>query len=67
MKCSFCQNELKPGTGKMFGKKDGKILFFCSSKCENNLLKLKRKPRLTGWTESFRAEKAAAKKQQKND
>lgn len=62
MKCSFCQNELKPGTGKMFAKKDGKLLFFCSSKCENNLLKLGRKPRLTAWTESFRVEKAAAKK-----
>ena len=48
-KCSFCNSELKPGTGKMFVKKDGKILYFCSQKCEKNMLKLKRKSIQTKW------------------
>ncbi|MBW2978942.1 50S ribosomal protein L24e [Candidatus Woesearchaeota archaeon] len=48
-KCSFCNQELKPGTGKMYVKKDGKILYFCSRKCEKNLLTLKRKPANIKW------------------
>jgi len=47
--CSFCNNELKKGTGKMYVKKDGKLLYFCTMKCEKNLLKLKRKPLKTEW------------------
>ena len=52
MKCSFCEQDLKKGTGKMYVKKDGKILYFCSTKCEKNLLKLNRKPRETRWVVS---------------
>jgi len=51
--CSFCGNEIEPGTGKMYVKKDGTILNFCSNKCQKNLLKLSRVPRRTGWTKSF--------------
>lgn len=43
VKCSFCNDELERGTGKMYVKKDGKILYFCSMKCEKNLLKLGRR------------------------
>jgi len=43
VKCSFCDDELERGTGKMYVKKDGKILYFCSMKCEKNLLKLGRR------------------------
>ncbi len=32
--CSWCGNELKPGTGKMFVKNSGEVLYFCSRKCE---------------------------------
>jgi len=53
VKCSFCGNVITKGTGKMFVKKDGKIFYFCSSKCEKNLLKLKRKPRDFKWTKSY--------------
>jgi len=42
-KCSFCKEDIEKGTGKIYVKKDGKILNFCSSKCEKNMLKLKRK------------------------
>jgi large subunit ribosomal protein L24e len=51
MKCSFCKNQIPKGTGKLYIKKDGKIFYFCSSKCEKNQLKLKRKSRTTRWTQ----------------
>jgi|TARA_B100001971_G_C17761891_1_gene320604 large subunit ribosomal protein L24e len=53
-KCSFCGNDLERGTGKMYVKKDAKIFYFCSMKCEKNLLKLRRKPRNIKWTEEAR-------------
>ena len=34
----------------MFVQKDAKILYFCSSKCEKNMLKLRRKPITTKWS-----------------
>lgn len=52
VKCNFCYKELKPGTGKMFVKNDGKIFYFCSSKCERNLMKRKRKPFSFKWTKA---------------
>ncbi|RMF55151.1 50S ribosomal protein L24e [Candidatus Woesearchaeota archaeon] len=52
-RCSFCANRIPPGTGKMLVMKDGKILHFCSSKCEKNHVKLKHKPRTTRWTHTF--------------
>ena len=51
--CTFCGNEIEPGTGKMFVKKDGTIFNFCSMKCQKNLLKLKRIPRRVRWTKNF--------------
>lgn len=51
--CSFCGKVIPKGTGKMFVKKDGKILYFDGSKCEKNLLKLNRKPRNFKWTKSY--------------
>ncbi|RMF07147.1 50S ribosomal protein L24e [Candidatus Woesearchaeota archaeon] len=61
VKCSFCGTNIEPGTGKMFVKKDGKILYFCSRKCEKNLLVLKRKPRDTRWTAEAAAVKEGSK------
>jgi len=60
-KCAFCGERLKPGTGFLFVKKDGSPLFFCSRKCEKNLLKLKRKPIATKWTETSRQAKQVRK------
>lgn len=48
-KCTFCSNEMEQGTGKMLVKNDGKIIYFCSSKCEKNMMKLKRNPVKMGW------------------
>lgn len=59
--CSFCGNTIKKGTGKMYVKTDGRILYFCSKKCEKNLLKLGRKPRTTKWTEEYQSVKKGAK------
>ncbi len=55
--CTFCGLEIEPGTGKMYIKKDGSIFHFCSSKCQKNLVKLKRVPRRTEWTERYVKEK----------
>lgn len=49
MKCSFCQQEIEKGTGKMFIKTDAKIFYFCSKRCEKNMLKLGRNPARVKW------------------
>ncbi len=49
MKCSFCNKEIPKGTGIMYVKKDGTIYYFCSKKCEKNMLKLKRKAKKLKW------------------
>ncbi len=49
MKCSFCGEEIVKGTGKIVVRKDGKVFYFCKSKCEKNMLKLKRNPNKTKW------------------
>ena len=56
-KCNFCNSQIEKGTGKMFVQKTGKILWFCSMKCEKNLLKLKRKPVNFKWTQQKQFEK----------
>lgn len=48
-KCSFCRETIEPGTGKMFVTKDGRIIYFCSTKCEKHMNKLKRNPRNMKW------------------
>jgi len=67
MKCSFCDSEIEKGTGKLYIKKTGKMFYFCSSKCEKNQLKLKRKPLRLKWAKKVKgpapkpAKKAPAK------
>lgn len=58
-KCSFCGAAIEPGTGKMFVKKDGTVLYFDANKCFKNMIELKRVARTTAWTEKFAVEKAA--------
>lgn len=48
-KCSFCGNQIEPGTGLMVIKNDGKMLRFDSKKCEKNMIKLGRDPRNIKW------------------
>ena len=58
-KCSFCGNEIELGTGKMYVKKDGTVLNFCTNKCFKNMIQLKRVSRTTAWTQKAVTEKAA--------
>ena len=58
-KCSFCGATIVPGTGKMYVKKDGTVLFFDANKCYKNMILLKRVPRTTNWTEKAHVEKEA--------
>ncbi|HMK16413.1 MAG TPA: 50S ribosomal protein L24e [Methanomicrobiales archaeon] len=51
--CSFCGENIEPGTGKMFVRRDGTIFYFCSSKCQNNA-NLGRVPRRVRWTQAGR-------------
>ncbi|MBN2067664.1 MAG: 50S ribosomal protein L24e [Candidatus Diapherotrites archaeon] len=64
-KCSFCGKTLTPGTGLLFVRKDATASFFCSSKCERNLLKLSRHSGITRWTETFHAAKRLEKQKEK--
>jgi large subunit ribosomal protein L24e len=65
--CSFCNEEISKGTGETYVMKDGTLLFFCSSKCHRNALKLKREGRLVRWTSKeliLSSEKKAVEKKE---
>lgn len=51
--CSFCGTNIPKGSGKVFVKDNGQILNFCSTKCQKNMLKLKRDARKLKWTSFF--------------
>jgi large subunit ribosomal protein L24e len=51
--CSFCGNDIEPGTGKIFVKRDGAVLHFCKNKCQKNMLDLKRIPRRVRWSKLY--------------
>lgn len=36
MKCSTCKSNVLKGSGKMFVRNDGRIFYFCGSKCQRN-------------------------------
>jgi len=55
-KCSFCNQQIKIGTGKIYVRKDGRTYNFCSMKCEKNLIQLKRKPVNFKWTQDKKVE-----------
>ncbi len=45
-KCSFCGKVIPPGTGKMYVKANGKVYWFCSSKCERNFFMRRHKKKV---------------------
>jgi len=53
MDCAFCSREVPKGAGFLFAKKDGTSFLFCSSKCRNNQLKLKRVGKKAEWVKRF--------------
>lgn len=60
VECTFCGNEIPKGTGTMYVKKIGKIIYYCSSKCEKNNLVLGRKSAKLKWTQEFRKQKKSS-------
>ena len=61
--CSFCKGELERGTGKMFVRRDGTSLYFCSSKCERNMMNLGRAPRKMLWLTKKQGKRKGAQKE----
>jgi len=55
--CSFCGHEIEPGTGLMYVKNDGTILWFCSRRCFKSLIEFKRDPRKFKWTKKYSPQK----------
>ena len=53
--CKFCGEEIPEGKGFMFVKRDGEILYFCSSKCYRNYAI--RNPRKVKWTKAYGEDK----------
>lgn len=62
MKCTFCGKEIEKGCGLTFVYKIGKIVHFCSKKCEKSVLKFDKKARHVRWTEESIKEKEVKKK-----
>lgn len=58
-KCFFCGEMLPEGGGRMFVKKSGQILYFCSSKCQKNH-RLGREGKDRKWTLVSRKERGKA-------
>ncbi|HDN18361.1 50S ribosomal protein L24e [Candidatus Bathyarchaeota archaeon ex4484_205] len=48
-RCVFCGREFDQGFGVLYVKNDGSLLWFCSSKCRKNMLKLGRDRRKYKW------------------
>lgn len=55
--CSFCGEQIEPGTGKMYVKKDGTTYLYCTNKCYKNMIELKRVPRNVTWTKAYATKK----------
>jgi large subunit ribosomal protein L24e len=51
--CNFTHEEIEPGTGMMFVRRDGTVLWFKDSKSRKNMLKLKLNPRRLKWTRRY--------------
>jgi large subunit ribosomal protein L24e len=55
-RCSFCKQVYEFPRGLSFILNDGNILYFCSSKCKKNQLKLKRDSKKVNWVRKFESE-----------
>ncbi|HXW67018.1 MAG TPA: 50S ribosomal protein L24e [Thermoplasmata archaeon] len=56
--CSFCAQEIEPGTGSMFVKRDGSVFHFCSGSCRKQQLHLGRVGHRFKWTRAHALKKA---------
>ena len=64
---SFSNEDIPKGTGIMYVKKDGSVLYFKSSKTMKNMLKLKREGRKVAWTQKTISLTTEKKKVEKKD
>ncbi|HKZ49515.1 MAG TPA: 50S ribosomal protein L24e [Candidatus Nanoarchaeia archaeon] len=53
--CSYCNKNFDRTSGKMLVQNTGKVLFFCSNKCEKYMLVLQRSPKRLKWTKPLKA------------
>ena len=51
--CNFCNRPVAKGSGTMFAKNDGSVMWYCSAKCKKNALELTRDPRKLKWTNKY--------------
>jgi large subunit ribosomal protein L24e len=66
-RCSFCKQNYEFPYGLTYVLSDGNILYFCSSKCRKNMLKLKRDSKKIKWIKKFKAEDAEENKEEKEE
>lgn len=59
MKCAFSGEDIEPGTGIMYVKKDGAVFHYKNRMCLTNHQKLGRVNRYTKWTKAAATQKAA--------
>lgn len=59
--CSFCAGELEPGTGTMFVRRDGQVLYFCSTVCRRDMTHLNRVGHRLKWTTAYSTKKVMEK------
>ena len=64
VRCSFTREVIEPGTGMMYVKKDGSILWFKDGKAQKNFLGLEREARFLKWTGAYRKGEVPKKKGQ---
>ena len=64
--CDYTGEDIEPGTGIMYVRKDGTVLHFVDSKAEKNY-KLGREPRDLEWTEAGRRNKGPVQEQPEQD
>ena len=55
--CSFTGKQIPPGTGMMYVKKTGQVLYFINSKAKKTYLNLNRVPARTRWTDVSRSQR----------
>lgn len=58
MKCSVCGSTISKGRGKMYVRNDGKIFYFCDSKCQKNW-RMGRSSKKMKWVSKPRKTKAS--------
>ena len=62
--CSFCKKTYQVPRGLTVFTFDGRTIYYCSSKCRKNNLKLKRDPKKVNW---IRKDKNRVKKSEKTE